>query len=203
VNLIERATVLHYHHHRMAVFGERAAESLGWKAEDSQRKRFEVIADAADFTGCSVLDLGCGRGDLKGFLDRRVAAFSYIGIDQMPAFIAQAHARYGDCPRTWFHQCDFSALELPRVDYVVASGALGYRCADPMYHLDMIRKMYEAAHRAAIFNVLDAARFPEHPLLVGRDCEEVIAFCETLCPEVEVVRGYLDDDFTVCVYRDR
>jgi len=55
----------------------------------------------------------------------------------------------------------------------------------------------------AIFNALDAARFPAHPLLVGRDCEQLVAFCRELSPDVAVIRGYLDDDFTVCMYRAR
>ncbi len=185
----------------MAAFGECSPKSLGWRGEDSQRKRFEVIASAADFTGGSILDIGCGRGDLKAFLDERFRDFAYIGIDHVPEFIAQAQARYGACPRTWFHLCDFSTLELPRVDYVIASGALGYRCAEPEFHLQMVRRMYRAAARAAIFNALDAARFPEHPLLVGRDADELVAFCRQLSPDVSVAKGYLDDDFTVCLYR--
>ena len=203
MNLLETATILHYHRHRMAMYGDAAIESLGWRGPDSQRNRFEVIAGAADFDGRSILDVGCGRGDLKAFFDERFRDFSYIGIDHVPEFIAQAKARYDAYPHTWFYHGDFSKLELPRVDYVIASGALGYRCAEPEFHLEMVRRMYRAADRAAIFNALDAARFPEHPLLVGRDYEELLAFCRELSPDVSVVRGYLDDDFTVCMYRDR
>ena len=61
--------------------------------------------------------------------------------------------------------------------------------------------LYGAAQRALIFNVLDAAVFPEHPLLVGRDVAAVQAFCCTLAPRVELVRGYLDDDATLVLRR--
>ena len=203
MNILENAAILHYHRHRMATFGDVAVEALGWKCLYSQRKRFEVIAGAADFDNCCILDVGCGRGDLKAFLDERFADFSYIGIDHVPEFIAQAQARYAASPRTWFHSCDFSKLVLPRVDYVIASGALGYRCAQPQFHVEMVRRMYQAAGRGLIFNALDAARFPEHPLLVGRDRKQLVAFCRELSPDVAVIRGYLDDDFTVCIYRNR
>jgi SAM-dependent methyltransferase len=201
MNLFESATILHYHRHRMATYGDAAVQALGWKCVDSQRKRFDVIADAANFDGSAILDIGCGHGDLKPFLDERFVDFSYIGIDHLPEFIAQAEARYGTCPRTWFHTCDFSKLELPHVDYVIASGALGYRCAQPQFHLEMVGRMYQAAERALIFNALDAAFFPEHPLLVGRNYEQLVAYCRGLCPNVNVVRGYLYDDFTICVVR--
>jgi SAM-dependent methyltransferase len=184
----------------MEAFGESSLESLGWRGEDSQRKRFEVIAAAGDFNGCSLLDVGCGRGDLKRFLDARFKGFTYLGLDHMPAFIEQARQAYAGVPKTMFVECDFTAVTLPAVDYVVASGALGYRSADPAYHFEMIRKMYQCARRALIFNVLDAALFPVHPLLVGRDCDEVVAYCREIAPCVRVITGYLEDDVTLCLH---
>lgn len=201
MNPIDRATILYYHRHRMASFGDCSLKSLGWRGEDSQRKRFEVIAEAGGFSGCSVLDVGCGRGDLKQFLDTRFTQFSYIGLDHIPEFIEQARQAYEGVAETWFFECDFSAVKWPQVDYVVASGALGYRSGDADFHLEMVRRMYASARRAVIFNMLDAAVFPDHPLLVGRDCDEVLAHCRELTPDVRVIRGYLEDDVTFCLYR--
>lgn len=201
MNPIDRATILHYHRHRMVRFGEHSLRSLGWRGEESQRKRFEVIAKAGEFSGCSILDVGCGRGDLKRFLDTRFSKFSYIGLDHMPEFIAQAREDYAGVAETWFFECDFSAVQWPKMDYVVASGALGYRTRDAGFHLDMIQRMYDCAQHAAIFNVLDAQAFAADALLVGRDTAELIAFCERIAPEVRVIRGYLEDDVTIGLYR--
>jgi SAM-dependent methyltransferase len=198
---VARATVLDFHRHRIGVFGAGSVESLGWRNAASQQRRFEVIVEACDFEGASVLDVGCGRGDLKAFLEARVDRFSYLGLEHMPAFVDEARARYAGYPETDIVQCDFSAVALPSADCVVASGALGYRCPDADFHLTMIRRMFDAARRAVVFNMLDANAFPEHPLLTGRDRHEILAFCRTLSPRVEVIDGYLDDDFTVCVRR--
>jgi SAM-dependent methyltransferase len=184
MDVIERATIMHYHRHRIAQFGPRP-QALGWKAPHSQWDRFERILRAADFSHCSVLDVGCGRGDLKAFLDDAFPGVRYTGIDQMPEFIEDAVQRYandGNAGR--FLLGDFSHAELPAADYVIACGALGYRSADPQFHLRMIRKMHAAARRALIFDVLDVRRFPDHPLLVGRDCDEVLALCRQLSPHV-------------------
>ncbi|MES2937669.1 MAG: class I SAM-dependent methyltransferase [Pseudomonadota bacterium] len=197
MNLIERATVMHYHRHRIAEFGPRP-QALGWKAPHSQWERFELIAQAADFAHCSVLDVGCGRGDLKDFLDERHPGVRYTGIDQMPEFLDDAVRRHGDSGAR-FLLGDFSQMELPAADYVIASGALSYRCAEEGWHLRMIRTMHAAAQRALIFNVLDARRFPEHALLVGRDCDEVLDLCRRLSPHVAVSQGELDDDMTFFV----
>jgi len=201
MNLIERATVMHFHRHRIAEFGREDVKALGWRGTESQQKRFEVIASLADFTASTVLDVGCGRGDLKAFLDERFEDVAYLGIDQMPEFIADANARYAGGSPCRFYEGDFTTAAFPRVDYVIASGALGYRTQDDEFLHDMICRLYASADRAAIFNVLDAKRFPAHPLLLGRDCEQVAAYCRTLSPMVEVVKGYLPDDMTVRISR--
>jgi trans-aconitate methyltransferase len=201
MNLIEKATIIHYHRHRIAAYGDGTVRALGWKSEESQVKRYEVLSTVGDLNGCSLLDVGCGYGDLKGYLDGRFSGFTYIGIDQMPEFIAEAKERYKDCSDTFFYQTDFTTVAFPRVDYVMASGVLSYRCNSPDFYTDMIQKMYEAATRAVAFNMLDADIFTEHPLLVGHDCAKVVAFCRSLSPRVKVVRGYLEDDFTVSIYR--
>ncbi|MCF6324591.1 MAG: class I SAM-dependent methyltransferase [Gammaproteobacteria bacterium] len=202
MELIEKATIIHYHRHRIKAFNAGTVESLGWKGDESQQKRFEVISEVADLNGASILDLGCGQGDLKKFLDNRYSDFSYIGIDQMPEFISEAELRYGHLSDTHFYQSDFSTVVLPQVEYVIACGALGYRCAKPNWFNEMIAKMYASASRALVFNMLDIATFPDHPLLVGHEVEEVAAFCKTLSPRVEVKSRYLDDDFTIYMYRD-
>ncbi|MBC7603282.1 MAG: class I SAM-dependent methyltransferase, partial [Ramlibacter sp.] len=185
MDLIERATIIHYHRHRIAEYGAQP-QALGWKAARSQSERFGVILRAADYSNCSVLDVGCGRGDLKAHLDDAFDDVRYTGLDQMPEFIADAVARYGngdgDVAASRFLLGDFTQGELPISDYVIACGALGYRCAEPGFHLRMIRRMHAACRRALIFNVLDARRFAQHPLLVGRDCDEVLDLCRRLSP---------------------
>ena len=201
MNLIEKATIRHYHQHRIASYHHGTVEALGWRKVESQVKRFKVISTVGNLDGCTLLDIGCGYGDLKEYLDQTYSDFTYIGIDQMPEFISEAKKRYSGSPSTYFFQTDFTAVEFPEVDYVIASGALGYRCQNPDFHFEMIRKMYTAARRAVAFNMLDAACFPEDDLLIGHDLDRVVAFCDQLSHQVKLISGYLVDDFTVFMYR--
>ena len=202
MDLLEKATVMHYHRHRIDQFQPGSVGALGWRGERSQQARYETLVKVGDLNACTLLDVGCGHGDLKAFLDLHFSDFDYIGIDQMPEFIAEAKTRYSDCPRTSFYQTDFSAAELPQVDYIFASGALGYRCKNKSFYADMIKKLYHSAKVALAFNMLDKKNFPSHDLLVGHDRDEMIAFCRALSPSVEWFDGYLQDDFTVFMYRD-
>ena len=202
MNLIEKATIMHYHRRRINAFNNGTVGALGWRGEASQIKRFEVLANVGDLNGRTLLDVGCGYGDLKEFLDQRFSDFTYIGIDQMPEFIAEAKARYENHTDTHFSQTDFTTVDLPTVDFVIASGALGYRCDDPDFYANMIGKMYQAATQALAFNMLDAARFPDHQLLVGHDRDKIAALCRTLSPRITVTTDYLEDDFTVFMFRE-
>jgi hypothetical protein len=74
MNLIDRATVIHFHRHRIAEFGADSVRALGWVSQASQMNRFETIAQAADFNDSSVLDLGCGTPCAGCRLRSRVAA---------------------------------------------------------------------------------------------------------------------------------
>ena len=202
MNLLEKATIMHYHRHRITEFDLGTAKALGWRNELSQSVRFEVLARIGDFHHCSVLDVGCGQCDLKSYLDQHEREYDYIGIDQMPEFIEHARERFAGARNAVFFQSDFSQEELPEVDYVIASGALGYRCDQPDYYRAMLCKFYAAARRGLAFNMLDVETFPGHSLLVGHNRLAVLEFCRTLSPRVELITGYLGDDFSIFIYRD-
>jgi SAM-dependent methyltransferase len=197
MDLLERATVMHFHRHRIALHGIDSVESMGWREPASQRGRFETIAAAIDADHSTVLDVGCGTGDLKRFLDERFSGVSYLGIDQQPEFIAAARARHQGDASAVFIEGNADRLPLPRADHVIACGLLGYRSANPRHLFQTIARLFAAAHQTLVFNVLDQRRFPaDHPLLVGRDVAAVDAFCRQLCGDVTLVEGYAVDDAT-------
>jgi SAM-dependent methyltransferase len=200
MQLFERARIVQFHRRRIAQFGGGTLGALGWKAPVSQLGRFDVIARVGDMTGSSVLDLGCGYGDLKAYLDERFADVTYIGVDHVPEFVEEAQRRYKGCPDTSFFRADFGGLQLPAVDYVVASGAFAYRRSDPDFFTGMIQKMYEAATTAVAFNMLDAAVFRPYDLLEGQDRERILSFCRSIAPDVRLIEDYAVDDFTVFMY---
>ena len=195
----DREPSIHFHREQIATYGAGTVEALGWRAPASQRLRFEAIAQAADFKDASVLDAGCGTGDLKRFLDQCFAGVRYTGVEQMPEFIAKARERYAGDANASFIEGDFNTIALPRAEHVVASGVFAYRTANPRYVEETVARLHAAATRTLIFNLLDARVFPSHTQLMGRDVEAVLAFCRQLSTDVRVIDGYADDDVTVVV----
>jgi SAM-dependent methyltransferase len=198
MNPIEKAIVLHYHRRRLDLA---PLQALGWRDVESQQRRFDVLCQVGDLNGCTVLDLGCGYGDFKPFLDQRYTDFTYLGVDQMAEFLTSAEARYGSLPKTEFVQADFLNAGLPASDYVFCSGALSYRSKSPDYPYALIGQMWRACRRGLAFNLLDANHFAHDYVLCGQDPDAVHAYCRQLSPSAELVSGYLPDDFTILMRR--
>jgi SAM-dependent methyltransferase len=198
MTLFEKAAVLQYHRRRISDSGRCA---LGWRTTDSQRLRFEALCRVGDLSHRKVLDLGCGYGDLKPFLDQRFTDVAYLGVDHMPEFIDEARRRHGHLPRTGFVEADILNAVLPQADYVLASGAMSYRSRNALYPFNLIRQMWEAATCGIAFNLLDANVFQATHVLCGQDPEETLAFCRTLDPGAQIIKGYVVDDFTVLMRR--
>ena len=64
------------------------ARRVGWRGAADQALRFEVIAAALPLERCaSVLDVGCGLGDLAPFLRRRGWRGRYLGVDLLDEMV--------------------------------------------------------------------------------------------------------------------
>ncbi|QKG56619.1 class I SAM-dependent methyltransferase [Hymenobacter sp. BRD128] len=197
--LLDNAAVFRYHRQRILDYGPGSPGALGWHA-DSQQVRFKMLAQIADLAHCSVLDVGCGYADLYPYLRQRFAGVHYHGIEQMPELLALAQARYRDAPDITLATGDFLRQELPLSDYVLASGSLNYRQRQPGFIFQAIETLYASSRLGLGFNLLSWEPAGGGPL-VAYDPADIVAFCQSLAPTVELHEGYRDGDFTVFVYR--
>ena len=201
MELIEKLTIQSFHEHRVNNFGEHTAEGLGWKDLNSQQKRFEILSQVGDLNNSAVLDLGCGYGDLKPFLDTHFSNFTYVGVDQIAKFVKKASDKYGQLEKTHFIEADFSKLFYADIDYILASGAFAYQCGRKEYYLEAIIHMFDNAKKGIAFNMLDDQIFPKHEFIKSHNKKVIVEFCKTLSKKVEVKTNYLEDDFTVFVWK--
>lgn len=201
MDLLEKCTVLYFHRKCIEESGANSFGALGWEKEVSQLKRFEILAQIANLSNSSILDLGCGYGHFKEYLDQRFDHFSFTGVDFMPEFIETAKQRYAKSPNTEFLQKDFSVSKIPTTDYVFASGVFCYRSNDLTYYTDLITKMVNHANKGVGFNMLNVATFPHSAFLKAHEIESTVSFCKLLGKKVVVKEGYLPDDFTIFIYK--
>jgi SAM-dependent methyltransferase len=175
------------------------AQGVGWSSTFRQLRRFEVLCEVDRLEGKSILDVGCGFGDLYAFLKERLRTFTYVGIDIVTEYIEIARKRYPDVP---FVLGDYATYEGPMVDTILSSGALTFqiRNAHAVYHA-MIRNMFERSHSCVALTVLSNKAIKEDDTYVSYSVFEMSKLCRQLTNHYSIREDYLPEDIAVYLYR--
>jgi SAM-dependent methyltransferase len=126
-----------------------------WESREGQVRRFDVMIDMAEFSGCTLVDAGCGPGDFAArLLERGIGFRRFIGLDAVPEMIEAARRRA--LPRCEFHIADVVAdprrLHIAGADFISISGALNTMAEETARRT--VREAFDAAAQGVIFNFL-------------------------------------------------
>ena len=169
--------------------------ALGWKNKDTQTARFHAIVKGLDLVPGSMLDVGCGFGELAVFLDSTWFShihYSYVGIDIVEEFIRVADRKFGHLGR---FVCQDSHTHADLVgenayDLVVGSGVTGM-WEDPYR---VLTDMWFMAGKCMVFNWCEDVS----SLTVDR----VLSFARSVgCNRWVLNHSYLPNDYTIHMYK--
>ncbi|MDI6731835.1 MAG: class I SAM-dependent methyltransferase [Candidatus Margulisbacteria bacterium] len=189
-------------------------KALDWNSPESQKMRFQILKEiliygkkAADV---SILDVGCGLGDLYGFFKAdgllKRNRLKYFGIDISPKLIEAARKKYRDGK---FEVKDIiEDRYLPTYDYIFCCGIFNIRTADSLSHMEWVKslllRMYDLVNYGVAVNFLSEGRLPmadyEEPAAQQYYLfkpEEIISFCRFICPRYILRHDYHAGDFTL------
>lgn len=201
MKFLDKLRISHYHHKREKQFDGEHSQILGWQDLNSQISRFEALCGDFCFRDRSILDVGCGYGDLLAYLESTERfPRAYTGVDLKRSFVSAAKKREF-LTKSTFLKGDFSKMILRKYDFVFASGSLNYQTSNANHTVEMISKMYDLANVACVFNLLDQEKLPAMRLLASHNKEGVLRYCRLLCPESYLIEGYSDHDFTVVMIK--
>jgi SAM-dependent methyltransferase len=195
----DRAEVTHFFNENLRLYGY-DPRSLGW-IPGTQEARFRVLTAIGDLEGCSVLDVGCGFGDLYEFLCRNGVNVDYTGVDLSPDFVEIARQRHPDAR---FVAADFEEAKIEgRFDWAFESGVFNYKVSGhETFVRNMIRKMFRSAVKGIAIDFLNQRGGFLSAGLYHPDPADIYAVCSKLSRRVTLRCDYKPTEFCVYLYRE-
>ncbi len=103
-----------------------SSKSLGWGEKNRANLRFEILLSQWDFNNASILDFGCGFGDLFGYLkSKNVKNFKYKGVDINANFIEKGKEIFPDADLQCINIFENESNE--KYDYILSSGVFNHQ----------------------------------------------------------------------------
>lgn len=132
--------------------------SVGWKNEETQLLRFSKLLQDIDIENKTILDIGCGLGDLIPFLKLKCKTFNYIGIDICHEFIEHCKKTYindKNCSFLVVDPIEFCNSQQYDFDIAIASGTFTYKTSNTEdYTNSALTRIIETTKLSFCFNML-------------------------------------------------
>jgi SAM-dependent methyltransferase len=171
---------------------------VGWHSRLQQLTYLAALTEIGVGASHSILDVGCGQGDLYGLLAARGFGGRYTGVDLSPELVASARERF---PAASFIFGDVLEVELDEHDFVLASGLFDYRTSDSPARLRAtLRRMFRLARLGLAWNMFAEAP-PERLDLYHEPLADLLAFCDELSPHFTLRRDYDPGHLTIYLYQ--
>lgn len=185
-------------------------DALGWGSEDGMKARFQAASevmmthDAYPLYKKSVLDVGCGFGGLAKFVEA-AGAGSYLGIDVLPEFVAEAQKRdmrYEKLPITM--QATFRVQDVFQTtqmfDVVCALGVAWLEGGEEFLK-ELMKHCLKISWEAVVVSV-------SHDKTLGStmgwnlvSAGEFAAMCDDVCERFVIRRDYWGTDMMAYLYK--
>jgi SAM-dependent methyltransferase len=135
---------------------------LEYPDEEVQQRIFRHAVEKFDLTERTILDVGCGLGYLKKYLDAQGVRYrSYLGVDLSEKMVAGAVKRFGP----YFERRDVLAKPFAEgeFDIVFLLSVLGYPISDDPfgYMSALLRELFRIAREGLVFTHLAPGRRQE------------------------------------------
>ncbi|MBA4373499.1 MAG: hypothetical protein C0402_11640 [Thermodesulfovibrio sp.] len=176
-------------------------EAVRWTVP-GQIIHYKCLLDIApSLEGASVLDFGCGKGDLCGFLQQNNITVSYTGVDINPGLIDLAKQKYPGVPFSVF---DITTDTLTNVfDYIFLCGVFNLKIQglDEVIRTTL-KKLFSHCRIGLAYNGLSVHNHHKSHELHYTAPEEILGFAlKELTPFVSLRQDRLCHDFTLFAYQ--
>lgn len=176
--------------------------TLGW-TKGRMKVRFQAAVEWLE-PFRSILDVGCGFGDLFGFLTARGWQGEYLGVDIVPELLDEARARYGPAGAKFVCQDITEAPLNVKADVAVAIGIFNHKLHED--NLVAIRKtlaaMWRSTSVAVVGDFLSATADQRRADLYYASPADIVMLAQEFSKRVVTHHGYMPFEFNIKIWHD-
>jgi SAM-dependent methyltransferase len=194
-----KRTLIELYNERFQKYGH-DQRSLGW-SKQRQPIRFKILSEIGRLDNCSILDAGCGFGDLYGFLVGKGLKIAYTGYDINPNFIQIAKEIY---PKASFEVKDILEVEdSEKFDYVLSSGLLEFKLpGSESFAKNLLKKMFGLCKNGVAADFLSSYVDWKDERANYFKPENIFYLSKTLSKRVTLRHDYMPFEFCVYIYKE-
>lgn len=205
MNEIDKEKYIQRYTDRFNKFGY-DARTLGWGGGiEKQYIRFSALTeiDKNKFNGSTVLDIGCGFGDLFDYLKMIGSNVTYTGIDIVPVLIETAKLRHSDGE---FILGDFMDLDKEKYDYIVGSGLFNAKVetdgGNEEYIENSLKLLFEKVKVGLVVDFMSTHVDYQHEIAYHCDPSWAFIVGKNLSKRVQLKHDYMPYEFCMFIYKD-
>ena len=179
--------------------------SLGWK-KGRQVIRFHSLISYFDINGKSILDIGCGFGDINTILSKIYPkSYRYTGIDIVKEFIQEGKKRFFgeniDFITGNFLDIEFSS----NYDIILGSGIFNQsfnKVDNEVFFHNVLNKSWSICNDGVAFDFLSDKVDFRHDHTYHNNPSEKLDFFYSLSKNVILRNDYIPYEFSICAYKN-
>jgi SAM-dependent methyltransferase len=202
----DRTELLERYRQRWQQYGY-DSRTLGWN-KDCQWVRFEAAFEGIreDEHG-SIVDVGCGFGDLLGYLRWRGWNGRYTGVELVPELIEEARKRYASDPAATFISSDVQTFAPPsKADMAVALGVFNHRLHQDNFEFARrtIENMWKQTEKIVVCDFLSTSSDPgrRREDLFYADPRDIYELAARYSRRVSIHHAYMPFEFQVKIWHE-
>lgn len=179
-------------------------KTLGW-LKGKQDIRFDVLTSLYNFEGKSILDIGCGFGDLIKVLNQKAEKYFYLGIDLCEELIETGKKQFSG-GNIEFLPGDFLELKIDKkTDWAIESGIFNHKLAN-LDNYDFIKsvmkKTFDIVADGFSFDFIsDKVDYKDEHIFYASP-EKILSFAYELSRNVILRSDYMPFEFSIFVFKD-
>jgi 2-polyprenyl-3-methyl-5-hydroxy-6-metoxy-1,4-benzoquinol methylase len=175
-------------------------QSVGWGSKEGKQSiRFDVLCKIGDLSNSTILDLGCGFGDLFGYLNYQKIKVKYHGIDINENLINIGKKIY---PKASLEYRDFEKKKFTKkFDWVIASGITSH--GSTYSHLtNIMKEMFRICKKGCSINfVSDNVDYKSKNLFYSSP-EKIVSITKLITNRFVLKHDYMPYEFTIYLYKN-